>query len=222
MDDLVEEDIDIIMKVIVVGDGRIGKTNLITRFARNKFSQEYKKTLGVDFLQTEKFIKEHGQEIQFYIWDTAGQEEYDALTRKYYKGASACILAFSTEDQTSFNNVKRWKEKVDNECGDIAMALVQTKIDLKDTQPFTDEEVEQLSSDLGIKLFLTCSKDNINVSEVFEYLGNTFLTNKQNKGASQAVESQDKKKKEENIRLGVAPAKKQKKGKGGWFKCNVS
>ena len=73
------------------------------------------KTLGVDFLQTEKFIKEHGQEVQFYIWDTAGQEEYDALTRKYYKGASACILAYSTEDEKSFQNVKKWREKVDNE-----------------------------------------------------------------------------------------------------------
>jgi Ras-related protein Rab-23 len=90
MEDLEDmEDLEVIMKIIVVGDGRIGKTNLITRFARNKFNQEYKKTLGVDFLQTERFIKNHGQDVQFYIWDTAGQEEYDALTRKYYTGASA-------------------------------------------------------------------------------------------------------------------------------------
>jgi Ras-related protein Rab-23 len=44
------EDVDLMMKVIVVGDGRIGKTSLITRFAKNKFNQEYKKTLGVDYL----------------------------------------------------------------------------------------------------------------------------------------------------------------------------
>ena len=83
------DDFDIIMKVIVVGDGRIGKTNLITRFAAKKFTTEYKKTLGVDFLQATSFIKGHGEEVQFYIWDTAGQEEYDALTRKYYDGAHA-------------------------------------------------------------------------------------------------------------------------------------
>ena len=136
------------------------------------------KTLGVDFLQTEMFIKDQGQEIQFYIWDTAGQEEYDALTRKYYKGASACILAYSTDDSKSLANVSKWKKKVDAEWGDIPMALVQTKIDLKDKQEFTDEETEELSKTLNTKLFLTWSKENINVKEVFEYLGNRFLTKK--------------------------------------------
>jgi Ras-related protein Rab-23 len=53
------------------------------------FHRSINKTLGVDFLQTEKFLKDHGVEVKFYIWDTAGQEEYDALTKRYYKGASA-------------------------------------------------------------------------------------------------------------------------------------
>ena len=173
-----EEDLEIIMKIIVVGDGRIGKTNLITRFARGTFSQEYKKTLGVDFLQTEKFLKKHKQEVQFYIWDTAGQEEYDALTKKYYKGASACILAFSTDDKKSFENVEKWKSKVENECGDLPMVLVQTKYDLKDNQAFSEEEVSDLQARVGVKLFRSCSKENINVTEVFEYLGNVFLDEK--------------------------------------------
>jgi len=76
-------------------------------------------------------LKDYGQEVQFYIWDTAGQEEYDALTRKYYKGASACILAFSTDDSNSFKNVTKWKKKVDDECGNLPTVLVQTKHDLK-------------------------------------------------------------------------------------------
>lgn len=119
------------------------------------FHRSINKTLGVDFLQTEKFIKEHGQEVQFYIWDTAGQEEYDALTRKYYKGASACILAFSTEDHDSLKNVTKWKKKVDDECGDLPTVLVQTKSDLKDKQPFSDDEVNSLAKKLGTQLFLT-------------------------------------------------------------------
>ena len=88
------------------------------------FLDEYKKTLGVDFLQRKHFIKELGEEVEFYIWDTAGQEEYDSLTRRYYKGASACILAFSITDRESFDHVERWKNKVEDECGPLPMLLV--------------------------------------------------------------------------------------------------
>ena len=63
-------------------------------------------------------IKELSEEVDFYIWDTAGQEEYNSLTRRYYKGASACILAFSTADRESFNHVLRWKEIVEEEIGE--------------------------------------------------------------------------------------------------------
>ena len=55
-EDLELDDMEIIMKVIVVGNGKVGKTSMITRFARNQYSDEYKKTLGVDFLEKEKFI----------------------------------------------------------------------------------------------------------------------------------------------------------------------
>ena len=97
---------------------------MITRFVKNVFLEEYKKTLGVDFLQRKHFIKEVGEEVEFYLWDTAGQEEYNSLTRRYYKGASACILAFSITDRDSFNHVERWKQAVEDECGDIPMILV--------------------------------------------------------------------------------------------------
>ena len=70
--DLAMDDLEIIIKVIVVGNGRVGKSSMITRFAKNSYTDEYKKTLGVDFLEKDKFIKEAGEEVKFHIWDTAG------------------------------------------------------------------------------------------------------------------------------------------------------
>lgn len=64
-----------------------------------------------------------GEEVTFLLWDTAGQEEYDALTRTYYKGAGACILAFSTTDRDSFDAVESWYKKVTNECGSTCVRL---------------------------------------------------------------------------------------------------
>lgn len=66
------------------------------------------------------------------LQDTAGQEEFDAITKAYYRGAQACVLTFSTTDRCSFEAVKDWKKKVENECGEIPTVLVQNKIDMMD------------------------------------------------------------------------------------------
>ncbi len=71
-----------------------------------------------------------GEDVRLMLWDTAGQEEFDAITKAYYRGAQACVIAFSTTDRASFDAVKKWKRKVEDECGHIPMVLVQNKIDL--------------------------------------------------------------------------------------------
>ena len=82
---------------------------------------------GVDFL--EKSIDlEHGESVKLMIWDTAGQEEFDALTSSYYRGTGACALVFSTVDRASFESIEKWKKKIEAECGNVVMALVQNKV----------------------------------------------------------------------------------------------
>ncbi len=70
------------------------------------------------------------EDVRLMLWDTAGQEEFDAITKAYYRGAQACVVAFSTADRASFDAVGKWKRKVEDECGEIPMVLVQNKIDL--------------------------------------------------------------------------------------------
>ena len=53
-----------------------------------------------------------GEEVRLMLWDTAGQEEFDAITKAYYRGAQACVVAFSTTDRSSFEAVRKWKKKV--------------------------------------------------------------------------------------------------------------
>lgn len=174
---MLEQDVDTSLKVIVVGNGQVGKTSMITRFARGIFTNEYKKTIGVDFLEKKLYLNSIGEEITFLLWDTAGQEEYDAITRTYYKGAGACILAFSTTDRASFEAITSWHQKVKDECGDIAMVLVQNKVDLMDNAQVEAREVEFLAKKLHLKLYRTCVKDDLNVSEVFMHLGSEFVRN---------------------------------------------
>jgi Ras-related protein Rab-23 len=164
------EDLNPSMKIIVIGNGQVGKSTLTIKFVKNIFTTEYKQTLGVDFLNIKKYIKRIDQEIDFYIWDTAGQDHFNAITRRYYRGADACLIVFAINDRESFNQVKSWHQKMTQECGKIPTALVMSKIDLKDDIKVTYEEAENLSKELKLKLFKISSKEGIQVEECFEYL----------------------------------------------------
>jgi len=166
---------DVSLKVIVVGNGMVGKTSMITRFARGIMTENYKKTIGTDFMEKEIVVRSSGESIKLMLWDTAGQEMFSELTRNYYRGAGAVVYVFSTTDRESFLEVERWRSKVVAECGQICEVLVQNKVDLLEKAQMTAQEVEDLARRMGIKLYRTCVKDNVLVDDVFDYLADSFL-----------------------------------------------
>merc|ERR1712012_1292516 len=103
---MIEDEIEVAIKVVIVGNGAVGKSSMIQRFCRGTFTKSYKKTIGVDFL--EKQLRVHGEDVRLMLWDTAGQEEFDAITKAYYRGAQACVVAFSTVDRDSYQAVPTW------------------------------------------------------------------------------------------------------------------
>ena len=163
------------IKIIVVGNGRVGKTCLINRFANGLFLTEYRKTLGADFLERRTYIESVGDTLTFFLWDTAGQEEYDCITRSYYKGAGCAIVAFSLVDIVSFQAVPGWVQKVRDECGTIPIVLVQTKTDLQSEAVVSARDTDDLSQRLGCKLFRVCSVNNVNIDQVFEQLSLDYV-----------------------------------------------
>lgn len=199
------ENVEDSVKVIVVGNGGVGKSSLVRRYCKGDFTTEYKKTIGADFLEKDVFVKSLNDNVKIMLWDTAGQEVFDALTSQYYRGAGACVLAFSTTDRESFDAIKGWKEKVENVCGkgNVAMALIQTKIDLIDQTVVNTEEAERLALQLGVKFFRTSTKENFNVDPVFEYLAETYIHKGSSTEASMPIAQGSK------ASRGDAPAVKQ-------------
>ncbi|GMF32215.1 unnamed protein product [Phytophthora lilii] len=80
-------------------------------------------------------------------------------------GAGAVIYVFSTVDRASFDDLPKWKRKVEEECGQICSVLVQNKIDLEDDAAMTRDEVEDMADHLDMRLYRSCVQDNINVGE---------------------------------------------------------
>ncbi|KAE8894005.1 hypothetical protein PF005_g14007 [Phytophthora fragariae] len=175
MEDFDCDDFEKTLKVIVVGNGNVGKTSMTTRYAKGKYTGTYKKTIGVDFMEKTVELRDLDETINLMIWDTAGQEEFDTLTSRYYKGAGAVIYVFSTVDRASFDDLPKWRRKVEEECGQICSVMVQNKIDLEDEAAMTRDEVEDMADYLNMRLYRSCVQDNINVGEVFRYLCRRFL-----------------------------------------------
>ncbi|XP_003741617.1 ras-related protein Rab-23 [Galendromus occidentalis] len=160
---------ELAFKLVVVGNGAVGKSSLIQRFCRGVFSQNYKQTIGVDFLERVLEIG-NGRCVRLMVWDTAGQEEFDALTRAYYRGAHGAILAFSSTDLQSFEAVDSWRSKVEAECGSLPMVLVQNKMDLADQALVSPEMAENAARRHRLRLYRTSAKQDFNVDEAFRYL----------------------------------------------------
>ncbi|CUG94254.1 ras-related GTP-binding protein, putative [Bodo saltans] len=164
------------IKVIVVGDGNVGKTSMLRRFVRGEFTDQYKKTIGAEFMEKEVFVRELNQPVTLMLWDTAGQEVFNALTASYYRGAGAAVLAFSTVDRDSFMNVEKWKQKVEAQCGSITLVLCQTKYDLQNEAAVSNAEAEALAIKLKVPFFRSSTKDNFNVSQLFEFTAKMCLS----------------------------------------------
>ena len=83
------------IKIVIIGDSGVGKTNLLHRYTYQKFLENTKSTLGVDFVSMEKIIDNSKVKIQF--WDTAGQENFKAIARTYYKQVCSNLDSYKFE-----------------------------------------------------------------------------------------------------------------------------
>ena len=101
------------MKVLLIGDSGVGKTNLLTRYTEEYYRETYTSTIGVDFKI--KQITLDNEKYKMQIWDTAGQERFSVMTKNYFKGAHAVIICFALNDKESFkNSAEKWLKQVKN------------------------------------------------------------------------------------------------------------
>ena len=85
-----DDSYEIMVKVVLVGDSGVGKTNIMSKYLKNQFREDSKATVGVEF--GSKQFSVEGHQIKAQIWDTAGQERYKAITSAYYKGAKGAFI----------------------------------------------------------------------------------------------------------------------------------
>ena len=127
------------IQIIILGDGAVGKTSMITQYCNKTFSEEHITTLGLDFAQ-KKFQSKNGNEYTVKVWDTAGQERFKTLTYAFYKRADGVIIAYDTTEKKSFENTTTWMDSIKEHADShVPKILVANKIDLEDDRKVSSE-----------------------------------------------------------------------------------
>uniref|UniRef100_A0A7S2TFB3 Ras-related protein Rab n=1 Tax=Lotharella oceanica TaxID=641309 RepID=A0A7S2TFB3_9EUKA len=106
-----DDDDDILLKVLVVGDVAVGKTSLIHRYTNDEFKEDYKTTIGVEFAL--KPIEIDDRDINIQLWDIAGQDRFIGLLRNFYMNASAAIVVYDVTNPKTLENAAKWKADID-------------------------------------------------------------------------------------------------------------
>lgn len=121
--------------------------------------------------------------IKIQIWDTAGQEAFQAITRTYYKGAIGALLVYDITRRDTFTHVTKWLEEVrTNSSKNITVILIGNKKDLEDKRQVSYEEGEAFAKENGLMFLETSAKTAYNVVESFNLSAQCILNNIQNTG----------------------------------------
>ena len=157
------------LKILVVGETGVGKTNLINRFTKDYFANDTKSTVGVECIF--KTYQVNNDIIKVVIWDTAGQERFKSLTSAYYKGSKGVLIVYDITNLQTFEKIEQWLSEVKEKAGnEIKVILVGNKLDLEDRREVTLDQSAEKASILNCPLMETSALDNTNVEKVFKEL----------------------------------------------------
>jgi len=161
-------------KVVLLGEGCVGKTSCVLRYVENKFNDKHITTLQASFLN--KKLNIGGKRVNLAIWDTAGQERFHALGPIYYRDSNGAVLVYDITDEDSFQKVKNWVKELRRMLGqDVCLCIAGNKIDLEKNRHVTVEEAEAYAASVGAKHFHTSAKMNRGIEELFLDLSKNMI-----------------------------------------------
>jgi Ras-related protein Rab-1A len=169
-------DFDFLVKLLLIGDSGVGKTNILMQYVDGVSCENYIATIGVDFKI--KTIMVGNKKVKLQIWDTAGQERFKTITSSYYRGAQGIIIVYDQTNKETFDHVKKWLRDVDTYAGEnVAKILIGNKSDLGSKKVISTQEGKELADEYKMKFFETSAKNGTNISEAFDAVATESIIN---------------------------------------------
>ena len=161
------ESYEFMFKVVLVGDMSVGKTNIIAKYLKNDFSEDYKTTIGVEFHS--KIAKVEGHVVKAQIWDTCGQERFKSITDSYYRGAKGAFVVYDITRKNTFESVDSWISALRSAADkNLNIIIIGNKSDLEDQRQVETEQGEEKAQNNEAAFLETSAYSGDNIDKAFD------------------------------------------------------
>ena len=172
-----------VLKLVILGEGRVGKTSILLKYFKKTFNEKETSTINPAFY--EKKVNLNGKAAQLKFWDTAGQEQFNAISTLYYQNAVGALIVYDVSIFETFNKVKQWVKTLQEAVGkDIVFVIAGNKFDLsnKDELEKRSSEINSYCAKENCKHFYTSAKTGYQVDDAFDNLIRSVLNKVKSSG----------------------------------------
>jgi len=174
-------DFEVLIKIVIIGDSGVGKSNYLYRFVEGRFCPIHDATVGFDYKSKIIFLPNSKKTVKFQIWDTAGQEKYMSINKNLFQRVQGIILMYDITETKSFENLNQWMSVVKQLANGIPLILIGNKIDLVDGRKISEEKGKDFALSHKIDFFESSGKSGVNVEESFIKLGELIIKHNNNR-----------------------------------------
>ena len=161
-----EQEAQIVLKLLLLGDSSVGKTSILNKYISNKFDESSISTVGVDYM--DKIIDYNKFKIKLQIWDTSGEEKFRTITKNFYRNADGLLVVFDLTKKESYDHIKSWIDEAKENNDKLKTILIGNKLDLKDERIVAIDVAKQFAEKNNLKYIETSAKDGTNINESFQ------------------------------------------------------
>ena len=171
-----DNQMEISLKILLLGDSEVGKTTLLLKYVDNIFQEEHIATIGVEY--KDKYIYRDQYKIRLKIWDTAGEERFRSIAKNIYRNAEGILYVYDITKKQSFINIKNWIQEIEGIENNIKAVILGNKIDLEKERNVSFEALKEFGEKQNMPIMETSAKTGTNVEEAFGLLVDELLKNK--------------------------------------------
>jgi GTPase KRas protein len=165
-----------VLKLVVLGEGGVGKTALTIQYTQHLFVKDYDPTIESTFTKT---VELDGSVTMLDILDTAGQEEYSVMRNQYIRSGNGFVLVYSITSRESFKSLPSFRDQIFRvkDSDQYPLVVCANKADMEDRREVTKEEGLALAQKLNCPHFETSARTRVNVEEAFNTLVRNMMAN---------------------------------------------
>ena len=164
------------LKIVLLGSSGVGKTSLINYWINGISSENKSSTPTVGANHQKKITEIDDKEVELFIWDTAGQEQFQALTPLYVRSAACAIICTSIIDADSFNTIDTWIHLIKDSCEkEPPLILCVNKVDLANDETMSNQKIEEMYESKFSNIFFASAVTGEGVEMLFMQSGRLGL-----------------------------------------------